>query len=111
MKSCLFQASIRNCLKCVHNCDDQSLLDLDHVDNNNEPGEIFFSLSITVKDVAHVGKFEVTVPCLDHSTNKQRRVHDNMMDTKIEEVERHDANAESGEKNIILRLVLILFYV
>lgn len=33
------------------------------------------------------------------------------MDTKIEEVERHDANAESGEKNIILRLVLILFYV
>ena len=38
--------------------------DLDHVDNNHESGEIFFSLSITVKDVAHVGKFAVTVPCL-----------------------------------------------
>ena len=34
------------------------------VDNNHESGEIFFSLSITVKDVAHVGKFAVTVPCL-----------------------------------------------
>ena len=28
LKSWLFQASIRNCLNCVHNCDDHSLLDL-----------------------------------------------------------------------------------
>lgn len=34
-----------------------------------------------------------------------------MMDKKLEEVERHDANAESGEKKTILRLVLTLFYV
>ena len=27
LKSWLFQASIRNCLNCVHNCDDHSLLD------------------------------------------------------------------------------------
>ena len=28
LKSWLFQASIRNCLNCVHNCDDHGLLDL-----------------------------------------------------------------------------------
>ena len=28
LKSWLFQASIRNCLNCVHNCDDHSLLEL-----------------------------------------------------------------------------------
>ena len=27
LKSWLFQASLRNCLNCVHNCDDHSLLD------------------------------------------------------------------------------------
>ena len=27
LKSWLFQASIRNCLNCIHNCDDHSLLD------------------------------------------------------------------------------------
>ena len=28
LKSWLFEASVRNCLNCVHNCDDHSLLDL-----------------------------------------------------------------------------------
>ena len=28
LKSWLFQASLRNCLNCVHNCDDHGLLDL-----------------------------------------------------------------------------------
>jgi len=27
LKSWIFQASIRNCLNCVRNCDDHSLLD------------------------------------------------------------------------------------
>lgn len=34
----------------------------------------------------------------EHSTNEQRRVHDNMMEKKLEEGESHDANEETGEK-------------
>ena len=34
LKSCLFQASIRNCLNCVRNCDDHSLLDIPETGTN-----------------------------------------------------------------------------
>ena len=46
LKSWLFQASVRNCLNCAHNCDDHSLLDNLHYLDWENKFSIMFMISL-----------------------------------------------------------------